>query len=190
MGKKRTSSVLHFFFLDYNKKQMRNLEDRQRHTTDCGVCKMILLMFSFNCFAVGILSQLLHIRTYVQVKCLVKNSSLETCDISYTRYDSSSRCFRPMWLIKYIDYPRNVTTTINGSVFYVNGDDDSAQFYSLKKYQVFLLKCKEYSAYIKALLLLLPLPNRLTRFIRAITLLSVPQKLNGANQVSLYLIHI
>jgi hypothetical protein len=92
-----------------------------------------------------------------------------------------------MWLIKYIDYRRNVTTTINGSVLYVNGDDDSAQFYSLKKYQVFMLKCKEYSAYIKALLLL---PNRLARFIRVIILLTVSQKLNGANQVSLYIMHI
>ncbi len=166
---------------------MRNLQNRRRHKNYYSAFIAYFLMSSIYLFAVGISSQLHYIRTYVKTKCLVKNSSLETCDISYTRYDSSSRCFRPMWLIKYIDYRRNVTTTINGSVLYVNGDDDSAQFYSLKKYQVFMLKCKEYSAYIKALLLL---PNRLARFIRVIILLTVSQKLNGANQVSLYIMHI
>jgi hypothetical protein len=128
-------------------------------------------IFPIICFSLGMV-EYHKIRTYVQTNCLVKKSFLKKCGTKYVIYDSRPKqCFLPIWLVEYIDYPIKETITINGSKVWMHRYDRSGKLYRFKIYNtVFMLECKEYSLYIKPLLLLL---NRLARLIRAIILVLI-----------------
>jgi hypothetical protein len=147
---------------------MSNLEDRQWYKNLHNGGTLVFVTVTILSFSVGIV-QYHRTFTYVPTYCLVKRSSLEKCNTRYTKYESSSqRCLVPIWLVEYEDSGKSEQTTIIDPMFWVDRDNDSNQPDSLKKYEVFMLQCKEYNAYIKPLLFIL---NRLVGFIGVIILI-------------------
>jgi hypothetical protein len=146
---------------------MSNWGDKRWYQNFWGCCTMILFIVPILYFSVGMV-QYHKIRTYAQTNCLVKNVSMKTCGRRVHRYSfGSQKCFLPIWSVKYIDYGIDKTITITGPEVVIHRDDIRNQFRMFKKYKVFMLQCKEYSPYIKSLLLF---PNRLARLIHAIIL--------------------
>jgi beta-lactamase superfamily II metal-dependent hydrolase len=131
-------------------------DDERQLLNCCGCCALTFFLISVVIVLLGIM-QGVKIHTFVQTRCLVKSSNMETCGVRGGSKVSlrMEQCYQPEWLIEYIDYGQKEETRIKSQYWAkYNGYDDIDQLKSLKMYQVFLLRCREYDVHLKPLLLL------------------------------------
>jgi hypothetical protein len=111
------------------------------------VLAIFLILFAVIGFG-GAIAEYYRAVTYVEDSCLVLDAMWEKCAVRGGGKQPRKQCYRPQWFVQFKD---ETQATIAMSKFeyctsYTREDDVHRLPFTLEKYQVSMVKCREYDA--------------------------------------------